>query len=221
MVKKVEAKSKSKLEAPVYNLAGDITSHIALPEAIFAVEPNIPLMSQYVRVYLANQRQGNASTKTRAEVIGTTKKMYRQKGTGRARHSTAKVNLFRGGGVTFGPQPRDVSMSMNKKQKIKALFSSLSSKATLESIKSLSVADFGEDPKTSKISKVLKKISGKKVLAVLEKIAPSPVVMSLRNIPNVKIVQVNTLNAYDVINNSDILFFDNSIEALKNHYFKS
>lgn len=222
MVKKSENKKNVNLEVALYDINGDVLKKVKLSDEIFAVKVNKSLVSQYVRVYLANQRQGNASTKTRAEITGTTKKMYRQKGTGRARHSTDKVNIFRGGGVTFGPLPRNISLSMNKKQKTQALFSTLTSKVESESVKLIDTSKFGDTPKTKKFAEVLEKITrGKKTLVIMDKVTSNPIVMSLRNIKSVSVTQANTLNAYQVLNSNDILFLDNSIETLETHYLKS
>lgn len=222
MVNKVKAKETSKIEAVVFDINGKEIDKANLPISVFGIEPNVNLVAQYVRVYLANQRQGNASTKTRAEIVGTTKKMYRQKGTGRARHSTSKVNLFRGGGVTFGPQPRDISLKMNKKQKTQALFSTLSSKCTASAIKIVNTQDFEGKPNTKTMSALLKKItSGKRTLIVMDQVAANPIVLSFRNLPKVTLTQASTLNAYQVINSNNILFLDNSVSTLESHYLKS
>src|SRR3989338_9847754 len=99
-----------------------------MPKEIFAVEASPRLLAQYVRVYLANRRQGTASAKTRAEVKGSTRKIYKQKGTGKARHGDIKAPIFIGGGVVGGPIPRDFSLKFNKKQKRKVLFYALTLK---------------------------------------------------------------------------------------------
>ena len=123
------------LKVTVVGIDGASKGSMTLPEAVFGAKPNKALIAQAVRVYLANQRQGNAATKTRGEVIGTTKKIYRQKGTGRARHGAAKAPIFVGGGVAHGPHPHDFSMEFPKKMKQKALISALSEKTQAGSIK--------------------------------------------------------------------------------------
>lgn len=222
MVNKAKIEEKNKLQAIVFDIKGAEIDKINLSASVFGVEPNTNLVSHYVRVYLANQRQGNASTKTRGEIVGTTKKMYRQKGTGRARHSTSKVNLFRGGGVTFGPQTRDISLKMNKKQKVQALFSTLSSKYTASAIKIVSTQAFENRPSTKTMSALLKKItSGKKTLIVMDQVSANPIVLSFRNLPKVTLTQANTLNAYQVMNSNNVVFLDNSVNTLESHYLKS
>src|SRR3989338_3928790 len=124
--KEKEAPKLAKNEVNIYSLSGKQTGTEELQKEMFELKDNPELIAQYVRVYLYNQRQGTVSSQTRSEVTGTSQKVYRQKGTGRARHGAAKANLFRGGGVTFGPKPREFSMSLNKKQKLKTLFITLS-----------------------------------------------------------------------------------------------
>src|SRR3989338_4919632 len=128
-VKKTETKKSSAgLTIPVYDLNGKEKGTVELAKEIFAVEASPKLLAQYVRVYLANRRQGTASTKTRGEITGSTRKIYKQKGTGRDRHGDIKAPIFVGGGTVGGPKPRDYSLKFNKKQTKKALFYSLSLK---------------------------------------------------------------------------------------------
>src|SRR6185437_7247197 len=127
----VSQKEKSKVapvSVDVVGIDGKVTGKIALPGEIFGEKLNKALLAQAVRVYLANQRQGNASTKTRGEVDGSTRKIYRQKGTGRARHGSVRAPIFVHGGIAHGPKPRDFSLTMPQKMKQKALFSALSTK---------------------------------------------------------------------------------------------
>ena len=108
---------KATVSVNVVGIDGKISGKIALPGEIFGEKVNKALLAQAVRVYLANQRQGNASTKTRGEVEGSTRKIYRQKGTGRARHGSVRAPIFVKGGIVFGPKPRDFSLDMPKKKK--------------------------------------------------------------------------------------------------------
>lgn len=216
------AKKVVSLKVPVYTLDGASATTEELPAEIFGQKVNTILIAQYVRVYLNNQREGNASAKTRTEVVGTTKKVYRQKGTGRARHGSAKANLFRGGGVTFGPVLRDFDMTINKKQKKQALFSSLSQKASEKVISVLDAKDFGETPKTKKIADLLKATKSQgKILFVLSKVEDNAIVKSLRNIKKIDIMQASTLNAYDVLNHREIMFVDDAVSVLTTHFLKA
>ena len=118
--KKVKKTVKAGLTIPVYGLDGKEKGAAELPKEIFTVEASPKLLAQYVRVYLVNRRQGTASTKTRGEVSGSTRKIYKQKGTGKARHGDIKAPIFTGGGVVGGPKPQDYSLKLNKKQTKKA-----------------------------------------------------------------------------------------------------
>ncbi len=219
---KKEVKKTAKLEAPVFSIDGKNAGTEVLPAEIFGQEQNPQLIAQYVRVYLANQRQGNASAQTRAEVTGTTQKVYRQKGTGRARHGAAKANLFRGGGVTFGPLVRDFSLSMNKKQKKQALFISLSQKAKDSNVKVLDTKTFSDEPKTKTVSNAMKamKMQGK-ILVVMPKVEKNSFILSTRNIQNIDIVQATTINAYEVMNHNEIIFVNDAVQVLTDHFLKN
>lgn len=209
------------IKASVFSFDGKSNGTVSLNKEIFGVKPNKALVAQYIRVYLNNQRQGNASAKTRAEIVGTTKKIWRQKGTGRARHGAPKANLFRGGGVTFGPKPKDFSMSMNKKQKKMALFCALSAKAKDETIKVLEVGNALKKPNTKKIAQLIgvMDITGK-VVFVLSKVENNAFVKSARNIRGVEIIQATTLNAYEVLNHKNMIFVDEALDSLEKHYLK-
>ena len=131
-------KKKVNLTIPVYDLDGKEKSTLEVAKEIFGIESNPKLIAQYVRVYHANQRQGTSSTKTRGEVRGSTRKIYRQKGTGKARHGDIKAPIFVGGGVVGGPQPGKHSLKLNKKQIKKSLFTALSLKFNAGDIFALS-----------------------------------------------------------------------------------
>lgn len=207
------------LEAQVYSLEGTVTGAVALNEEVFGQKPNKALLAQYVRVYLHNQRQGNASAKTRAEVAGTTKKIYRQKGTGRARHGSDKSNLFRGGGATFGPVQHEFQMSMNSKQKRKALYLALTQKRELGGVKVLDATTIAEKPNTKGIVKALSLMTqAKKLLFVLSKVEASSFVLSVRNIEGVEIVQAQTLNAYQVLNTREVIFVNDALDTFVSHF---
>lgn len=214
-------KAKSALSIDVYGLDGTVEKTVTLPKEIFAVGGNAKLLAQYVRVYLANQRQGTSSTKTRSEVTGSTKKIYRQKGTGRARHGASKAPIFVGGGIAFGPKPRDYSLKMNKKQKRKALFYSLSLKAKDKEIVGVSDKTLTVKPQTKKIAELLTKmgVGASKVLIVLSD-TRNNLYLSSRNIANVDIVTAQTINPYEVLNHSKILFTENAVQTLTNHFHK-
>lgn len=213
---------KGTLQISVYSADAKVEKNIELEKDIFATEENPDLIAQYVRVYLANQRQGSASAKTRGEVIGSTKKIFRQKGTGRARHGSKKSPTFVGGGVTFGPQPRDFSLKMNSKQKRKALFSALSMKAKSGAISALVTDILSVETKTKAMAQLLKtmKFEDKKVLVVIPKGEKNGFVLSLRNIPGVEIVPATTINPYQVLASETILFVESALDILHDHFIK-
>lgn len=221
-VKTTPKAEKKSLEVAVYDITGKELKKINLVKEIYDVAAQPQLVAQYVRVYLANQRQGTASTKSRGEVIGSTKKIYRQKGTGGARHGSRKAPLFVGGGVAFGPKPHDHSLTMNKKQKQKALFSTLSEKARAGAIVALSKDSLEMKPKTKEVASFLKtmKFGSRKVLMVLSEVKENGLVLSLRNIPNVEIVQATNVNPYILLNSRVTIFVEDAFEALENHFLK-
>ncbi|MEZ5358951.1 MAG: 50S ribosomal protein L4 [Candidatus Zixiibacteriota bacterium] len=174
-------------------------STVELPAAIFGVEPNEAVVHSYIVNFLANQRQGNASTRTRGEVSGGGSKPWRQKGTGRARAGTIRSPLWRGGGTVFGPSPRCYYNRMPKKQKRLALKSVFSDKAVNERIMVLENLEM-TDAKTRNFKSLLQNLdlNGRKVLFLDEGVNPNPYIAS-RNLPGVKVSRARLTNAYDVL----------------------
>lgn len=215
---KKTAKKAHELELTVYNIEGREEERVALHKEIFDTEINHGLLSQSVRVFLVNQRQGNASTKTRGEVNGTTKKVYRQKGTGRARHGSAKGPIFVGGGVTGGPHPHAYSLKMNKKQKRKALYDALTLKYKEGNIIGLFDKLLDIEPKTKNLVDLLKKLKLKseKILLIIPENKKSGLVRAARNIPNVTVISASSVNPYIVLNNQKIILLPSSLETFKN-----
>ena len=206
------------LTMDVYDVKGKIAGKVSLSKEIFAAKVNPVLMAQAVRVYLANQRKGTASTKTRGEVTASTRKIYRQKGTGRARHGGISAPIFVGGGIAFGPKPKDYSLSLPKKMKRLALASALTSKVkdgaimVVEGLEKL-------EPKTKKMYRVITSILGEKAkspktLLVLPGKVES-VQRSARNIEGVTIRPANLLNTYEVLNSSRLLFMKDALITLE------
>ncbi len=214
---------KAILEAQSFDIKGKVSGTVSLREEIFGKNENKALIAQYMRVYLTNQRQGTVATKTRSEVVGSTKKIYRQKGTGGARHGSRKAPIFVGGGVTFGPQPREFSLSMNKKQKKQALFVALSTKAKENAVKVLTEEIVDMKPKTKMIADFINavKIEGKKILFVLPKVTRSSFVLSARNIPEVEIVQADTINPYIVLHTKELIFVGDAMKKLEEHFIST
>lgn len=178
---------------------GSQGSTVDLPEAIFGQEPNEAVVHGYVIRYLANQRQGNAATKSRGFVNGGGAKPWRQKGTGRARAGTIRSPLWPGGGIIFGPSPRSYYVRIPKKQKRQALRSVLSDKAQSDRIKIIEKLDL-PDCRTKNFAAILGKLdlAGKKVLVLDEGFDSNPYLAS-RNIPGVKVCRARLANAYDIL----------------------
>lgn len=187
-----------------------------LSDSIFAIEPNEVVLYEDVRRHMANKRQGTASTKGRSEVTGSTKKLFRQKGTGGARRGSAKSPLLRKGGTVFGPKPRDYSFKLNKKVVQLARKSALSVKAAAEAISVVQDFTF-ETPKTKEVLNILSafEISGKKVLFLT---ADTDLIIykSAKNIPGVSVLEANKPNSYQILNADVILVQESAISVLEN-----
>jgi len=181
---------------------------VVLDEKVFGIEPNDHAIYLDVVQYLANQRQGTSKTKDRSEVAYSTKKLGRQKGGGGARHGSLKANIFVGGGRVFGPQPRDYRKKLNKKVKQLARFSALSYKAQENAIKV--VEPFTMDaPKTKEFLGIIKalKAGDRKVLFVLPQNSDN-IYLSSRNLPEVKVISVDEINTYTIMNAYSLVLVD-------------
>lgn len=181
---------------------------VVLDEKVFGITPNDHAIYLDVVQYLANQRQGTAKTKDRSEVAYSTKKMGRQKGGGGARHGSLKANIYVGGGRVFGPKPRDYRKKLNKKLKQLARFSALSYKAQNNAI--IVLESFKMDaPKTKEFLGILKAIKAgdRKILFVLPENCDN-IFHSSRNIPEVRVITVNEINTYNVMNSNVMVFVD-------------
>lgn len=191
---------------------------VTLNEAVFGLEPNDHAIYLDVKQYLANQRQGTHKSKERWEVAYSTKKIVRQKGSGGARHGSIKSGTFVGGGRIFGPQPRNYGFKLNKKLKQLARFSALSYKAKDNVI--TVVEPFAmEAPKTKEFISILNNIkaNSRRVLFVLPENSNN-IYLSSRNLENVKVINVNEINTYDIMNAYSVVFVDGSLDALYTEY---
>ena len=203
------------MELKVYNINGSETGRtINLDDSIFAIEPNQHAIYLDCKQYLADNRQGTAKTKERSENAHSTRKLKRQKGTGGACSGDLKSPVFVGGGTIFGPKPRDYRFKLNIKQKRLARRSALSEKVAENAITVVENFSF-EAPKTKKMVEVLNnlKINNKKSLIVLES-QNNFVFLSARNIQGVKVVNVNELNTYDIVNAANIVLCEGSISEI-------
>ncbi len=221
-VKKSETKiktsvaKKDSLSLSVYSIDGKITKTVELPKEVFAAKANPSLLAQAVRVYLVNQRQGNVKVKTRGEVIGSTRKIYRQKGTGKARHGAIKAPIFVGGGIAHGPKQKEYNLKFNKKEKKQALHIALSIKLKEQKIFGLDEKALTIEPKTRTVVNFLKvmELNGKNNLMILKKISgKNNLVLSMRNISNITFVDVNSLNPYLILKSSSLIFVENALEV--------
>jgi len=187
---------------------------VVLDDNIFGIEPNDHAIYLDVVQYLANQRQGTAKTKERPEVAHSTKKQGRQKGGGGARHGSLKANIFVGGGRVFGPQPRDYRKKLNKKLKQLARFSALSYKA--KENKLIMVEPFAMDaPKTKEFLQIIAalKAGDRKVLFILPENSTN-IYLSSRNLPEVKVISVDEINTYAIMNANSLVMFDGVQDVL-------
>ena len=203
------------MEVSVLNINGQETGRkVTLNEAIFGVEPNDHVIYLDVKQYMANQRQGNAKSKERSEISGSTRKLGRQKGGGGARHGDINPPLLRGGARVFGPTPRDYSFKLNKKVKQLARKSALSYKAQENAI--LVVEDFTlETPKTKEFVNIAKnlKVDGKKMLFVLPE-ANKNVYLSARNLQKAQVIEAVNVNTYKVLDADVLVITEKSLEAI-------
>jgi len=204
------------MELAVINHKGQDTGRkVTLSDEIFAIEPNDNAIYLDVKQYLANQRQGTHKSKERNEVAGSTKKIKKQKGTGGARAGSIKAPHFRGGGRVFGPRPRDYSFKLNKKVKQLARKSALSYKVIENSLVIMEDVTF-DAPKTKNYIALLNGLSltDKKTLLVLPT-EDKNVFLSSRNLPKAKVVTVNDVNTYQVLNADQLVLCEGSLSKLE------
>ena len=201
----------------ILNIKGEDTGRKAkLNDKVFKIEPNDHAIYLDVKQYLAKQRQGTHKSKERADIVGSTKKVKKQKGTGTARMGSVKSPLLRGGGRAFGPRPRDYGFKLNKKVKSLARKSALSYKVQEKDL--TIVENFNLDnPKTKSYLEVLNGLSmtGIKTLMVISE-SDKNIVLSGRNIPKAKIALASNINTYDVLNADKLILCEGSIEVIEN-----
>lgn len=205
------------MKVSVYDSSGKKIKEIGAPEEVFATPPKDHLIYEAVVAHRANQRQGTASTKTRAMVRGGGRKPWRQKGTGRSRAGSTRSPLWRSGGVTFGPHPRDYSQRVSKKNKRLALKSALAAKLADNQLMVLESLEL-EEPKTKQGIELLKSLKLDSALFV-DLNSNTNLILSMRNLPKVKTTDLNQLSVYDVLNHKGLIFseraFDSLMEKLK------
>ncbi len=204
------------MEISVLNIQGKETGRkVKLDEQVFGIEPNDHAIYLDVKSYMANQRQGTSKTKERAEIVGSTRKIKRQKGTGTARAGSIKSPIFRGGGTIFGPRPRNYGIKLNKKVKQLARKSALSYKAKEEGI--MVVEDFSlEAPKTREMVAIKDnlKIADKKSLFVLP-VENKNIYLSSRNLQDVSVVTASELTTYQILNTKTLIILEGSVKKIE------
>ena len=204
------------MELSVYNIKGEDTGRkVQLNDDIYGIEPNEHVMYLAVRQYLADQRQGTHKSKERSELSGSTRKLFRQKGTGGARRGDINSPLLRGGARVFGPKPRDYSFKLNKKVKELARKSALSSKITDEAI--MVIEDFNfEAPKTKQMIQILDafKVNGNRNLFVFAE-PQNNVVLSARNIQRTEVSLARNLSTYDILKAKKIFLTESALKPIE------
>ena len=200
------------LTVDVLDATGETAGTALLPEEIFGVQTNIPLIHQVVVAQLAAARQGTHSTKTRGEVRGGGKKPYKQKGTGRARQGSTRAPQFTGGGVVHGPTPRDYSQRTPKKMKVGALRGALSDRARHGRVHVVTGLVAGDLPGTKAAAAALARISQRRVLLVVER-DDELTLKSVRNLDGVHVLVADQLNTYDVLCADDVVFTRGALDA--------
>ncbi len=204
------------MELVVHNIKGEATAKkVKLNKSVFGIEPNDHAIYLDAKHYMAAQRQGTHDSKERSDIIGSRKKIKRQKGTGTARFGDIKNPLFRGGGRVFGPHPRDYRFKLNKKTKKLARLSALSYKVKEKGI--MVIEDFKLDaPKTKDFIQILEslKVNDKKTLLVLSD-NDSNIYLSARNLQKAKVTKADSLNTYEILNANKILFLESSLKSFE------
>ncbi len=200
----------------VYNMNGESVGTMDLSDDIFAIEMNDSVVHQAVVQYLANQRQGTKGTKTRSEVRGGGRKPWRQKGTGRARQGSIRSPQWTGGGVVFAPKSRDYSFKLNKKVKRLALKSVLTSRVSENKLLVLDDLSF-DSIKTKNMVNVVNNLKLKKALFVIDN-NDKNVILSARNIQNIKTADVSTINSYDILKYDTLVVSKSAINKIQEVY---
>ena len=207
------------MELKVLNKEGKATTKkVKLTAGIFAIDPNDHAIYLDVKQYLANQRQGTHQSRERGEIIGSTRKIKKQKGTGTARAGSIKNPIFRGGGRVFGPRPKNYGFKLNKKLKVLARKSALSYKAKEESILILEDLSF-KSPKTKDFASLLKNLkvdNAKSLFITSEK--DKNILLSSRNIPNTKVITANMLNTYDILDSKMLIISEKAFPQIEKQF---
>lgn len=205
------------MELSVTKLDGKSSGKVSVSDAVFGLEPREDILHRMVRYQLAKRRAGTHDVKNRSEISATTKKMYKQKGTGNARHSTKKAPQFRGGGRAFGPTPRDHGHDLPKKVRALALKHALSAKQASEQI--VVVDDLSvKDAKTSALRGQLAKLGLENALFVGGAELDKNFALAARNVPHVDVLPVQGINVYDILRREKLVLSKSAVEALEERF---
>lgn len=201
-------------EVNLFTIEGENKGKLSISDEVFAVEPNLAVMNQALLRQLANARRGSASTKTRAEVAGGGRKPWKQKGTGRSRHGSIRSPLWRGGGITFGPKPRDYSQDMPKRMRRLALKGALSDKLFNGKFFALDSLQM-EEPKTKKFIRIMDnlKLEGKVLFIIKDK--DFAVQKSAGNIPAIRVITTDEINIFDLLKYDQLIMTEDAIRRVE------
>ena len=202
------------MQIPVYSLTGEVVEHIEISDQVFAVPFNEGVVHQAMVRQQANARQGTASTKTRSEVSGSSRKLFRQKGTGFARAGSRRSPLRRGGGIAFGPQPRSYRQAMPKKMRQLALKCALSAKARDEELKVLEEFKL-EEPKTKQMAQILTALGVDSSALIVTSEPEDSVVKSARNLKGIKTMPANLINVLDILSYKILLMTVSAVRKVE------
>jgi len=197
----------------VLNRKAEKVSQVELPDTIFSIPVKSNVLHEVVTMQLANRRAGSASVKHRSDVKGSGKKLYRQKGTGRARRGDVKSPLLRGGGSVFGPDPRSYSYNVPKKVKRLGLKMALSSKLKEDNLVVLDELDL-DRIKTKEFLEVMEALNILNALIVTEK-TNEHLVLSSRNVPGIKVLKVEGMNVYDILKHKNVVLLESSLKSIE------
>ncbi len=217
-----KVKAKKEIIVKQYTLEGVESGTVELSKELLSYTPNKVLLTQYIRIFLANQREGNASAKTRAEVAGSTKKIYKQKGTGNARHGSRKAPLFKGGGVVGGPKPQEHRLEFSKNQRKGALLSAVAHQVHEGAVSVLSTDLNAVTPKTKVVAQFLAKANMVKgfTLFILSDSKAEGFIKSARNIPQVESTHMGSLNVHSILNAKHIVVATEAFKSLQQMFTK-
>ncbi len=214
-VKAVETiKETAKGALAVYTISGEKTADMAAPTSLFGGKINMQLIAQAIRVYLANQREGAAATKTRGLVEGSTRKIYKQKGTGRARHGSVRAPVFVGGGIVFGPQPRDFSLKLSQSMKNAAMKSALALKLTEGKVIAMEDGNMTK-PATKTVAAAFEKMNATRSVLFVVDDMHTAMVKSARNIGSVTVVPAKNVTTYEVFVSHKLIMTKEALKQLE------